>query len=193
MRIGIDIDDTINMMSKTLLQAAIEYNKEKNIVHDIQAHEWNFDKSFGWNEEHEVDFISNHSKKALMGAEPKERAQELIAKLKEEGHTIIIITARHEDEVKDAYGISAEWLQMHNIPYDKLVVNSRDKAEKCKENNIDVFVDDHVRHCENVYDTLKIPVYIFDSIYNQEFKHENIKRVYSWEEIYNNIQEMIKK
>ena len=51
-------------------------------------------------------------------------------------------------------------------------------------NNIDVFIDDHVGFCEGVSKT-KTKVLMFDSPYNkQETKY---KRVYSWDEIYEEI------
>ena len=52
------------------------------------------------------------------------------------------------------------------------------------ENNIDVFIDDHVDFCEGVSKN-GTKVFMFDSPYNKE--ETRYKRVYSWNEIYNEI------
>ena len=44
-----------------------------------------------------------------------------------------------------------------------------------------------IYHCENVYSNLKIPVLLMNSIYNKDYENPNIKRVYNWKEIYNEI------
>ena len=44
-----------------------------------------------------------------------------------------------------------------------------------------------IYHCENVYSNLKIPVLLMNSRYNKDYENPNIKRVYNWKEIYNEI------
>jgi len=99
----------------------------------------------------------------------------------------MIITAREESRVKDVYHISKEWLGKHAVPYDKLIINSTNKAERCIENNINIFIDDSIEHCENVQNNLRIPVYLFNSPYNQKHENTHIKRVFSWKEIYEEV------
>ena len=97
------------------------------------------------------------------------------------GHKIIIITARG---LKNADKISEKWLKEHNIKFDKLITNAKDKWAKCIENNIDVFIDDHARFLEGLLGT-KTKALLFDSPYNkQETKY---KRVYTWDEVYEEI------
>lgn len=190
MNIGIDIDDTINDLTSILVKYASEYNKATKIEHVIQPHEWEFEKAFGWDESNIKEFLEKHFHKAYIDAKPKEHSVEIIKKLKEEGNQIIIITARSDEEVKNAHYYSEEWLKKHDIPYDKLISNSYDKARKCIENNVDLFIDDRITHCENVYENAKIPVYLFDSEYNKNHENTNFKRVFSWLEVYNEIQKL---
>ena len=187
LNIGIDLDDTINNLAIGLMKSAKEYNQKNNINHNVKENEWDFDKAFGWDDSHTHKFLTEYVAKIMIGAEPKEGAVEVITKLKSAGNKIIIITARSESHAKNAYDISEKWLNKYNIPHNKLVINSYNKAKKCKENNIDIFIDDNMGHCENVYNTLKIPTYIFDSIYNKKDNNENIKRIFSWEEFYEEI------
>ena len=170
-----------------MIRYAREYNTINGIEYNIHENEWDFDKAFGWDEQNSVKFMNAYIRQALTEAKPKEDAVEIIKKLKTEGHTIMIITARHDNNIQDVYNISKDWLKRYDIPYDKLVVNSTDKAEKCKENGINLFIDDIINNCENVHNELNIPVYLFDSPYNQKHENTAIKRVFSWKELYGEI------
>ncbi len=186
MNIGIDIDDTINKLSETLLKYAIKFNKENNIKHEIRNYEYDFQKAFGWTVEQELNFKDEYIEKCLIDADIKDGAREYIHKLKEEGNKIVIITARNvNDSGKNVYNISNDWLVNHGIEMDKLETGCIQKVDKCKENKIDVFIDDNKDHCKEVKENLGIPVIMFDSIYNQGI--EGFKRVFSWKEAYEEI------
>ena len=89
------------------------------------------------------------------------------------------------------YELTENWLKDNNIKYDKLVLESENKDEKCLENNVDIFIDDSVNNCKKVYNALKIPTFMFDSVYNQKEENTHIKRVFSWKEIYNEIHKLV--
>ena len=76
------------------------------------------------------------------------------------------------------------WLKQKNINFDKLIVGATDKRKICLENEIDVFIDDNVEFCNSVL-TTKAKVLMFDSPCNQN--ETELKRVYSWDEIYKEI------
>ncbi len=42
------------------------------------------------------------------------------------------------------------WLKKNNIYYDKLIVNVRKKGEICKQEKIDLFIDDNISNCLDV-------------------------------------------
>ena len=183
MNIGIDLDDTIAETADSFLKYAKKFNKDRKINYKIKQKEWDFDKAFGWNEQHIQDFIQEYLEELFIELEPKKDAVEIIKKLKEEGNQIIIITARSVDHVKNVKKKNERWLKKHNINFDKLETDAKNKAIKCEENSIDIFIDDGVYHCESVYNELKIPVLLMDSIYNKGYKNKAIKRVYNWQEI----------
>lgn len=183
MNIGIDIDDTLNNLSDILLEYGKRYNKENSIEHVIQKEKYDFEQAFGWNKEQENKFKEQYIGTCLSQATIKAGARECIQKLKEEGHRIFIITARTPEEtVENVQEISEEWLQRNGIILDKLEIGCEQKIDKCREHNIDVFIDDNTEHCKAVHENLGIPVILFDSIYNQDTK--DYDRVYSWEEVY---------
>ena len=187
MRIGIDLDDTITKTDEILFKYAKIYNEEEKILFNINREEWNLTKAFGWNEENIKEFFSKYLKSIYEEAEIKENAKERINKLKDDGNEIIIITARNTKSLKEVHEVCKDWLINNKINVDKIVVDGEDKAQKCLENKIDIFIDDNICNCENVYNNLKIPVLLMNGRYNKDYQNPKIKRVYNWNEIYNEI------
>lgn len=187
MRIGIDLDDTITKTDEILFKYAKIYNEEEKILFNINREEWNLTKAFGWNEENIKEFFSKYLKSIYEKAEIKENAKERINKLKDDGNEIIIITARDTKSLKEVHEVCKDWLINNKINVDKIVVDGENKAQKCLENKIDIFIDDNICNCENVYNNLKIPVLLMNSRYNKDYQNPKIKRVYNWNEIYNEI------
>lgn len=187
MRIGIDLDDTITKTDEILFKYAKIYNEEEEILFNINREEWNLTKAFGWNEENIKGFFSKYLKSIYEKAEIKENAKEKINALKNDGNKIIIITARDTKSLKEVHEVCKDWLINNKINVDKIVVDGENKAQKCLENKIDIFIDDNICNCENVYNNLKIPVLLMNSRYNKDYQNPKIKRVYNWNEIYNEI------
>ncbi len=184
MNIGIDIDDTINELHDILVVKGAEFNKKENINYEIQTNKWEWIDAFGWDDLTAKKFLDENIKEAYLNAGIKENAAKVINKLQTEGNKIIIITARGDEYCKNAYEISEKWLKEKNVNYDKLIVGSIDKTKTCIENEIDVFIDDHVKHCEGV-SQIGTKVFMFDSPYNKQEK--KYRRVYSWDEVYREI------
>lgn len=142
MIIGIDLDDTITKTEEILFKYAKKYNEEKNIIYKIDRNKWDWNKAFGWNDKSVEGFFEKYLKKVFEEVEIKEDAKEVINTLKKDGDTIIIITARNSENVKDVHKICEKWLKDKQVKVDKIVINGGDKAKECKENNIDIFIDD---------------------------------------------------
>lgn len=189
--IGIDLDDTISSSNEMFIKYAKLYNKEKKINFKINETQWDLDKSFGWNDNNYKEFCKQYLRTLLNEAEIKYNAAEKINKLKKEGYKIIIITSRNEKELNDMYSFTEKWLKNHNINYDKLIINSLQKEEECLKNKVNIFIDDNMKNCMNVYKKLQIPVFLFDGLYNTNDKYSNIERVYSWDEIYLKIKNIV--
>ena len=189
--IGIDLDDTISSSNEMFIKYAKLYNKEKKINFKIDETQWDLDKSFGWNDNNYKEFCKQYLRTLLNEAEIKYNAAEKINKLKNEGYKIIIITSRNEKELNDMYSFTEKWLKNHNINYDKLIINSLQKEEECLKNKVNIFIDDNMKNCMNVYKKLQIPVFLFDGLYNTNDKYSNIERVYSWDEIYLKIKNIV--
>ena len=59
------------------------------------------------------------------------------------------------------------------------------KGKACLENNIDIFVDDSLKHLNRIYDAGIKKIYIFDNVYNRENNKYN--RIYSFRDLYYNV------
>ena len=146
MRIGIDIDNTLTEVQEKLNKAAYTYavSLGKNLdsydkfMQDEKNDGTEYAKRFQFNYEELKYFLKDIQENITNNAIPRKNAKEVIDKLKNERHTIYIITARDSEFHDDPYIYSKNWLDKNKIYYDKLIVNAREKGEVCKRVNIDL-------------------------------------------------------
>ena len=69
--------------------------------------------------------------------------------------------------------------------FDKFIIEEANKGKACLENNIDIFVDDSLKHLNRIYDAGIKKIYIFDNVYNRENNKYN--RIYSFRDLYYNV------
>lgn len=181
MRIGIDIDDTITNTWEFFMPLLSEkYNvsidKLKNgppyyeAVKDIVTME-------------EYDTMVKESEHLLLNIELKPNVIDVLTKLKKEGHTIIFITARC-DEYNKPYELTKEYLDKYKVPYDKIIVRALEKGQICKEEKINLFIDDSIDNCRKVKQ-VGIDVLLMETNFNKnnkEFIHMK-----NWNQVYNYI------
>ena len=178
MNTGIDIDDTLTNSFDYFqpyvaeyFNVNIDYLKKNNISYSNFPNNW---------KKEELNFFRTYYDKVVPFTPFKENASKVLNKLKELGHRIIIITGRTNDFYKDPYKTTREELQNGNIAYDKLIC-TLDKVKACKEEKIDLFIDDMISNCEKVK-ALGIKVLLFTSNEN-DTKETSLKRVDNWNEV----------
>ena len=189
MKIGIDIDNVISNFNEELLKAYIEHDKElrnTGIINNNAPYIRN--GMFDWTDEEEKIFYKNNIEKIAINLKAIEGASKYIKKLKQDGHTIYIISGRDNGEYTDPYNMTKNWLEKYDITYDKLFLvdayNSHSKTEICLEHNVDVMIDDSKRMCKDIKDN-DIRALLMDTPYNRDTNE--FERVNSWEEIYNKL------
>lgn len=183
MNIGIDIDNVISKFDEALEEEFLKHDKELRNTGIIDSNKHMTEGMFDWSEEELRPFYLDNVERIAKNLEVKEGAKEYIEKLKEDGHTIVIITGRDNGEYTDPYNMTSKWLREKEIPYDKLILTKykKEKAEKCIENGIDVMIDDSNSICRECYKK-NITTLIMDKPCNREEKE--ITRVYNWKDIY---------
>ena len=174
MRIGIDIDDTIVNTS----EMCINYVKKLD-----QKYGENIKDIITDNIKNPVVtlFYDNYLYDVIAHAKLKEDAVKVINELYRDNE-IYFITARSERFIKDVDNMTKNLLDSYNIKYNKIITGAGKKAELCVENNIDLLIDDSIKHCTNL-SNIGIDTLLFNSINNKDIE-TNLKRVYNWNEVY---------
>lgn len=201
MTIGIDIDDTLTNTSELLVAYAQKYNYEilkvkepldKNRVYSI-INGGQLEYGMNWTPDQANSFKDMFHTSVLENAPIKPFAKEIINKLKKEGNRIIFITARNNkgDRINDSYSVSKKLLDKNDIEYDKLITECHDKLSVCKENNIDIFVDDKIETCLELKNG-GVVSFVMNTPFNNQLDEKNIVRVFSWIDLYYKIQSIKK-
>lgn len=193
MNIGIDIDDTISLTFEELYPRAKEYVRNelgREVINEESenAVDHNYIEQMLKITQEEMEiFWEKNLAQLLKDVKPKENSIEIINKLKSEGHNIIIITARWNEDYCNSEKLSKEWLNKHKIPYDKIYTGMDSKKEIAIKEKLDLFIDDSIRNCKEVSSS-NIKCLLFLSrvnIKNEESK--NFDSVSSWDEVYDKI------
>lgn len=197
MNIGIDLDGVLTNYRKFAIEQGQSYCKENNKGQLVNPEAYYSTDMFNWDEETDSDFWM---KNIFLYAEKNpviQGASENIKKLKADGHTIFIITARMfanpkdscEEEIRDKMKRTVkEWLDKNDIVYDYIIFSTEDKSKHIIENNIDVMIEDSPNNLRNLSKLTKM--ICVDWPYNKDVESDNIYRCYNWNEIYEKIREI---
>lgn len=192
MRVGIDIDDTISNTFEVGMRYAETFTKnECNRVYtdidtrlgNIKSHR-HWQEIFEWNREEEIKFFEKYYEKIIREVELKEEVYDVINQLYLQNE-ITFITARFETPEINIKEITENWLNENKIPFHKLYLG-RKKSEVCKENQIDIFIDDSYENCKSVQE-VGTKAYLIDHITNRNIEDKEVERVYGWKNLYQKI------
>lgn len=157
MRIGIDIDDTLTDIKEQLEAAALQYAKQLGkVIKEVNCKEDKDNNGSSWKERYNFTyeelkyFLKEIQEEITKKAKPREGVVETIKKLRKEGNEIYIITARDSEFHDDPYQLSKDWLDENEVEYDRLIVNAREKGSICKQEQIELFIDDQLGNCMRV-------------------------------------------
>ena len=195
MRIAIDVDDCISNTMEVDFACAWEYNKKLNPNDDklYFANHNNPPTIFGFSKEVDDEFYIEERKRTVDEnlIHPKVFAAKAINKLLSEGHEVFIVTARSDFSWGDALALTEKWLKKADIKYTKCVANVENKGVYCKENNIDIMIEDNTKFAKQIND-LSIKTILLLAEYNKKYEHELNVFASCWPEIYDKIQCMKK-
>ena len=103
--------------------------------------------------------------------------------LKEQGHEFVVITARG-GFIKEMKDDAIRLLEENNIKFDKYYWNVEDKLEICKNEKVDIMIDDDWKIIKRLADNEVKTLYFRDTNLMKLEENEYIKEVNNWGEIY---------
>ena len=197
MIIGIDIDDTTFLTVKAMLKYADIFEEEISGIptnrdgFGLIKNRYYLKALYGWDEKTRFAFFDKYYKNVLEECIILPNANEVIQKLKKEGHEIHFITARLMNIKNcDTETITKNSLDKFNIPYDSLNLHINDKLTFCKDNGIELLIEDGYETCKELMDN-GIQSILMTTKMNANIEDGNIVRVNNWNEIYEKIKNNI--
>ena len=197
MNIGIDLDGVLTNYRKFAIEQGQKYCEENTKGKLENPDAYYMKDMYNWDEETDYDFWIKNIFTYATENPAIQGASENIKKLKKDGNTIFIITARKfatpddecEQEIKEKMKkIVKEWLAKNKIEYDYVIFSKEDKSKNIIENNIDVMIEDSPNNVKKLSRLTK--VICVDWPYNKGIENDNIYRCFNWNEIYMKIKEI---
>jgi len=189
MKIGIDLDGVV-IDSETTFRTYeeifdIDTLKENNLV---DREEPKFQARYNWTKEQEKEFIKKYFLKVSRESNLMSGFIGVYNLLKEQGHEFVVITARG-GFIKEMKDDAIRLLEENNIKFDKYYWHVEDKLEVCKNENVDIMIDDDWRIIKNLADNQVKTLYFKDTNLKTLEESEYIKEVNNWGDIYRTIKE----
>lgn len=187
MIIGVDCDGVLTDLNAYICKYGEKWFKRKPINPNAKE----ATEAFGCTKDEEFKFGLRYFFPYCRSFPPREGAIDALDKLGK-NNQIYSITARMFTTRKNLIGeysrhLFRHWIKNNNFNFEKVYFCSEKATEKskyraCKKYSVDVMIDDSPEIA--LYIAQKgIKVLLFDTGYNKEVVHENITRVYSWEDI----------
>lgn len=184
MKIGIDLDGVV-IDSETTFRTYeeifdIDTLKGNNL---INRKEPKFQARYNWTQEQEKEFIEKYFLTVSKESNLMSGFIGVYNLLKKQGHKFIVITARG-GFVKEMKEDAIRILEKNKIEFDKYYWKIDDKLGVCKEENIDIMIDDDWKIIKKLADNHIKTLYFRDTNLVKLKENEYIKEVNNWGDIY---------
>jgi uncharacterized HAD superfamily protein len=192
MKIGIDLDGVVYDTEKNFRIYSELYDLlELKQNGKINGREIRFQDRFNWNEEQAEAFMEKYCDSILRESNYMPGAKHILKMLKEDGHELIVITARGTFSKNKMINLTEERLKEDKMDiFDKYYFGVEDKAVVCKKENIDIMIDDSNINCKNTSDNEIKTIYLKDAPSYDMDENDYLKVLYNWGEIYRYLKEM---
>lgn len=192
MKIGIDLDGVV-IDSETTFRTYeeifdIDVLKGNNL---INKEEPKFQARYNWTSEQEKEFIKKYFLTISKESNLMSGFIAIYNLLKKQGHEFVVITARG-GFIKEMKDDAIRVLEENNIKFDKYYWNVQDKLEICKNEKVDIMIDDDWRIIKKLADNEVKTLYFRDTNLMKLEENEYIKEVNNWGEIYRYIRKINK-
>lgn len=191
MKIGIDLDGVVFDSEKEFRVYSELYDiLELKQNSKVNNKELKFQKRFKWTEEQIADFFKKYHRTIVEKSNFMPGAKNVLRMLKEEGHTLIVVTARGSEN-QEIIGITQKVLKDNDMDiFDEYFWSTENKDEICVKENIDIMIDDSLEKCKSIADAKVKTIYLKDAPCYDLEESDYIKVLYNWGEIYRYIKEM---
>lgn len=170
MIIGFDLDDTITNTNQVLTDF-IEKNEN---IRPVNLDEFDLQKRYNIDENTKKNFLKKYYKKSIINCTIRDGFKKCIDILNNEGDSVLIISSRPNSFRNKQ--ITKKWLKQNNIKYSKLCLGIENKAKSCSENSVMLYIDDSVKHCENISET-GIKTLCYSTLCNEKYSNPLVKRI----------------
>ncbi len=143
MKIAVDIDDTITNTKQEQIKLWKEYyinNPKPGYSEELPA------LINEWGDEYINDFWDLNREHLSFHSPYKENVGLIIEKLRNDGHTVCIVTSRPKYKYDGLISRINKALIENNIEVDNIFTDAYDKGSFCKEHNFDLLIDDDIKH-----------------------------------------------
>jgi len=191
MNIGIDIDGVLTDIHEFNLRHAPPFFKRKYGREVVDEKPYDIREIFKCPDKEWMAYWRRYLLKYATAEPARKGAKEFTEKLREDGHTVIIITKRVFTAKKSPLGkimraLVNSWLKRNGIWHFEAVFCVHDdpdiKKKVCLERSIEILIDDEPENINSVSQVAK--VICFDTSYNSECQGENVFRACDFEEAY---------
>lgn len=181
MNIGLDLDDTLLDFVPDMVGFYNEINKADYKKHHFSSYD--LAETWGGTVEQTQDFIERfYESDEFTNLKPVSGAVEFVSLAKEKGHKIWVITSRPEfvekvtiKNIENVFGSIFEDVIFLGHHYG--LHKKETKGEVCDKLEIDLFADDHLKHCTDANNS-KRQVYLMNNPWNIEREiSAGIKRI----------------
>ena len=192
MNIGINIDGVLTNLVEYIIINGQDYFKEPTYINNSA---YSFRQIFSCSKNDENNFWRKNILKYYLRCKCEKDSQEVIRKLRENGHKVYIIANRKNLQNQNITGeiyrtILKYWLKKNQVECDGIIYCDPDKSKEekieiCKQFNIDIIIEDQIR--DAIILSKITDVIVMDRPYNmgmnQFTRAKNFKDIY---EIINN-------
>lgn len=183
MTIGLDIDNTLVNTKEAMYKFIYEDDRKEELLDNI-----NHLTSGNTKNEMVKYFYKKYALKIFESAKLMEGAKDAINFLIYNNHKIVFITLRG-DKDKLYHGsrdLTNYYMSKYNIPYSKIIFDSKDKTSICKQENIDILLDDSIRVISKLRN-IKTRGILFNTVNKPNYGCEQVT---SWYEFIDKIKEI---
>ena len=176
--------ENVNLTQDKPFEVNINVKNEKEIK---------FQDRFDWTEEETNRFLEKYHTKITEEANFMPGAKKVLKMIKEEGHELIIISARGYINKKTIKITQQKFKENDLEIFSKYYWATPQKTEVCIKEKIDIMIDDSYQNCKSISEAKIKTVYLKDAPSYDLKENQYVKVLYNWGEIYRYINEVNQK